>query len=61
MIDRGDRAISAVFRSDYGVTLVPERDIVWLVSPQPTKLSLHVTVSTHAPQWVFASNHQVDE
>lgn len=60
VIARGDRAIRTVFSEDYGVELVPERDVVWLASPQANKLSLHVTVSTHAPQLVFRSNHKED-
>ena len=33
---------------------------IWLVSPQPTKVSLHLTIATHAPQLMFTSNHQSD-
>ena len=46
--------VRRVYSEDYGVELAgPE--VVVLVSPNPAKVSLHVVVSTHAPQWLFRS------
>jgi hypothetical protein len=59
VIAHGDRVLTAIFANDYGVVLSPS-DLLWLVSPQKSKLSLHVVVCTHGPQWVYSSNHQSD-
>ena len=58
LIEHADRVIVAIFENDYGITLRPQDHLIWLVSPQPSKLSLHLVVCTHGPQWAFSSNHQ---
>jgi hypothetical protein len=59
VIEHADRLVIALFRSDYQVDLQLS-DLIWMVSPDPKKLSLHLTVCTRAPQWVFRSNHSRD-
>ncbi len=56
---RATPLVRRVFAEDYGITL-PAAALVWLVSPNPQKLSLHLIVCTHSPQWVYRSNHQND-
>lgn len=69
LVAHADKVICAIFASDYEITLRPEEDLVWLVSPGATlagatpgssKVSLHLTVSTGVPVRVFSSNHQDD-
>ncbi len=59
VVERASELVTALFRSDYGVELLPEH-LVWLDSPQEDKLSLHLTISTHGPQYVYSSNHRTD-
>jgi hypothetical protein len=59
VVELASKLVTTVFRCDYGVELLPDQ-LVWLESPQADKLSLHLTVSTHGPQWVFSSNHRRD-
>jgi hypothetical protein len=51
--------VHRVYAEDYRITL-PDDACVVLHSPMQSKISLHVTISTHSPQYVFRSNHQDD-
>ena len=51
--------VTRIFAEDYRVEL-KESDLVWTYSPNQTKLSLHLVISTHSPQLVFRSNHKSD-
>ena len=44
-----------IFRDECGVAVAPEA-LTWSSGSRPGKLSLHLVVSTHAPQVVFATN-----
>jgi hypothetical protein len=44
-----------VFRDDYGIVLSPE-SMAWSTGSRPGKLSLHLVVSTHEPQFLFRTN-----
>jgi hypothetical protein len=59
VVDRTTALIRRVFQEDYGVALADDA-IVWLHSGNQTKVSLHLVVSSHAPQYVYHSNHQDD-
>ena len=59
VMERAGALVRRVFAEDYGITL-PADALVWLTSPSTEKLSLHLIVCTHAPQWVYHSNHQND-
>lgn len=59
VVERADALVRQIFVNDYKIVLKPE-DTVWLVSPNPAKMSLHLVVTTHDPQWVYSSNHQSD-
>ncbi|PNH01594.1 putative helicase [Tetrabaena socialis] len=59
LVAHADRLIIAIFAADYGIAL-STNDLLWLVSPNPDKISLHLVVATHAPQWLYSSNHQSD-
>ena len=58
-VERADALVRRVYAEDYRVEL-PEGACVWMHSPGQSKVSLHLTVTTHAPQYVFRSNHQDD-
>jgi hypothetical protein len=60
VVEHADRVVTAIFANDYGVALDPAEHLIWLVSPQAAKLSLHLVVCTHAPQHLYSSNHQSD-
>ena len=47
--------IIQIFREDYGVTITSDA-LKWSSGSRPGKLSLHCVVSTHSPQYVFATN-----
>lgn len=53
------RQVIQVFREDYHIQL-RAADLHWSVSPKPDKLSLHLVVSTHNPQWVYQTNSKFD-
>jgi hypothetical protein len=59
LVDRIQALVVLVFREDYLIDL-PEEAFHWLHSPNPEKISLHLVISTHAPQLVFNSNHFTD-
>jgi hypothetical protein len=65
VVEHFDALVIGIFLNDYEVTLAREQ-LIWLVSPQSDKLSLHLTVCTaggirpNDPQWVYSSNHQSD-
>jgi hypothetical protein len=59
LIARLQALITRIFELDYEVGLEPS-DFVWLHSPQATKISIHLIIATHAPQYVYKSNHQDD-
>ena len=44
-----------IFKGDYGLTILPS-DFCWTLSPNQTKFSMHLVISTHSPQYVFATN-----
>lgn len=48
-----------VFEKDYRAPITQE-DIIVTRSPNQSKLSWHIVVSTHNPQMVFHSNHKTD-
>lgn len=53
-------AITRIFKEDYDLALQPH-DFIWTLSPNPDKISLHMTVSKqYGPMFVFRSNHQDD-
>ena len=54
----GDTVL-ATFREDFVVNLPPAA-LVWEISENPSKFSVHLVVSSHAPQYVFHSNHFED-
>ena len=56
---RCSAVVTRIFAEDYRVEL-KESDLVWTYSPNQTKLSLHLVISTHSPQLVFRSNHKSD-
>lgn len=57
--DRAQDLVTRIAKEDYGIDLQPEA-FAWLHSGLQAKVSLHLVVSTHAPQFVFHSNHQAD-
>lgn len=61
VIERLEGIVEWVFKNDYDVEL-QKHEMIWLVSPNPAKLSVHLTVSTTGehPQYVYSSNHQED-
>lgn len=59
VIERASSLVRRIFLDDYGITLKPN-DTIWLLSPNPFKLSLHLIISTHSPQYVYKSNHKSD-
>lgn len=52
--------VTRVYAEDYGIQLPPGA-CVWLHSPNPEKISLHLTISTHSPMYVFKCNKDKDE
>lgn len=44
-----------IFEQDYKINLV-DSDFIWTRSEDVTKLSLHLTIATHDPQYVFEAN-----
>lgn len=59
IIPRICKAILYIFQQDYR-TPIQQDDIVVTRSPNQTKLSWHIVISSHNPQYVFGSNHQFD-
>lgn len=56
---RVEELVVQIFREDYGITLQLS-DFAWSYSQNPDKLSLHLAIATHGPQYVYRSNHQTD-
>ena len=48
-----------IFRDEYGITL-NLYDLHWLHSPNQPKFSMHLVISTHSPQLVYASGVKAD-
>lgn len=59
VVERVQGLVERVFREDYGIELKPE-DYQWMHSPNPAKMSLHLVISTHSPQWLFRTNDYRD-
>ncbi len=60
IVARTQDLVRRVFAEDYHIPALPDEAFVWTHSPNQAKMSLHLVVSTHAPQYVFRSNHQSD-
>ena len=55
VMSRCEELVTKVFREEYGQRLTPS-DFIWTPSRKQDKLSLHLVISTHAPQLVFSTN-----
>ena len=51
--------VCLIFKEDFQLNLQPEA-VIWLESPNPEKISAHLIISSHQPQFVFRSNHFTD-
>ena len=60
VIGRVESATKRVFTEDFGIAL-RESDFVWTRSGGQAKLSLHLVISSHGPQYVYASNLKREE
>ena len=57
VVVRTERAILRIFLEDFSIELNPS-SFVWMESHRADKFSMHLVVSSHRPQWVFAENHK---
>lgn len=55
-----EEMIRKIFKQDYNKTLQP-RDFIWMESPQASKFSMHLVISTHQPQLVYDNNGKKDQ
>ena len=63
LVAHTEDAIKMIFSNDYGIQLDVDNDLIWLVSPNAKKLSLHLIIDTAragVPLHVYSSNHQSD-
>jgi hypothetical protein len=63
LVAHTEDAIKMIFSNDYGIQIDVDNDLIWLISPNAKKLSLHLIIDTKkegTPLHVYSSNHQAD-
>jgi hypothetical protein len=57
--NRAEDLITTIFKDDYNITLSPS-DFIWMTSPKQPKVSIHLTISTKNPQYIYHTNNKKD-
>lgn len=57
--NRAEAIITTIFKDDYNITLSPS-DFIWMTSPKQPKVSIHLTISTKNPQYIYHTNNKKD-